>query len=536
MAKRVTLLAAVTFLVAAGLLPLAAMLVKSAWVQGHFSLAAYRGLLTSRREWTLMANSLTLAMATTCLATLVGVPLGILLGKTNLPFRRFFTVLFTVPLLIPPYMTAIAWFFVMGRRGLLSRLFGSAAGGIASAWLFSLPGCAWILFTTFLPVVLLLTLIYIRTVEPRLEEAGRLAAGWPRVLAKITLPLILPGILLASMLVFLLTLGEYGVPSFLRVRVFPVESLTQFAAFYNFGAATAAALPLLAITAAALASERFFLRKKTILSRPVPGTLFVHEIDLGNARPWITLCVGISCLVIVVLPLIVLIFQSLPGDAYREAITRAGGSIRRSVAYAAVGATLLTVLGFLLGTLVHTRAFRFWRAVDSLALFLFATSGTVIGIGLIALWNRPSTNFVYGTAAIIVLGTLARYSAIPHRMTVATLARIPGNMEEAARVAGAGWFRRLFLIVIPLAKRGLLGAWLVAYIFCLRDTGITLVVYPPGHDTLPVRIFTLMANGSPQLIAALCVITIFITLTPLGLGGAAYRWWGKRASPVGDGA
>ena len=70
-------------------------------------------------------------------------------------------------------------------------------------------------------------------------------------------------------------------------------------------------------------------------------------------------------------------------------------------------------------------------------------------------------------------------------------------------------------IVLPLAKSGLITAWIIAYVFCLRDVSITMVVYPPGSDTLPVRIMTLMANGAPSLIAALCVILIAMTLLPV---------------------
>jgi iron(III) transport system permease protein len=69
--------------------------------------------------------------------------------------------------------------------------------------------------------------------------------------------------------------------------------------------------------------------------------------------------------------------------------------------------------------------------------------------------------------------------------------------------------------VVPLAHRGLLAAWLIGYVFALRDVAISIVVYPPGADTLPVRILTLMANGAPSLIAALCVILIVVTLLPL---------------------
>ena len=83
-------------------------------------------------------------------------------------------------------------------------------------------------------------------------------------------------------------------------------------------------------------------------------------------------------------------------------------------------------------------------------------------------------------------------------------------------------------IVAPLAARGLIAVWIVSYVFCLRDLGISMVVYPPGSDTLPVRILTLMANGAPTLIAALCVILVAITLLPL----AAAALWLRRKSAL----
>ena len=533
MSKRLTLLGAVFVLFLAGLVPLLAMVGKSLWAEGNIGLRAYGKLLHTRREWVLILHSLTLSTATPFLTTLVGVPLGILFGKTDLIFRRGFTLLFSLPLLIPPYITAVAWFLLLGRDGVVSHLFGYGVGETASVWLFSGVGCVGVLFTSFLPISLLLTLVFLKTVDPRLEEAARLSAGWPRVLRKITLPLILPGILLAATLVFLLALGEFGVPSYLRYPVFPVECLTQFSAFYNFGGATAAAMPLLILTGIVLVCERVFIREKTISLRPHPGKTVREVIKLGMLRGWMTGAVAVLCGLMVVLPFAVLIGSSLSGPAFMEALRKAGDSIRRSVTYAAAGATALTILGFLLGYLVHDRSFRFWRVVDSTAFFLFAISGTVLGIGLIALWNRPITSVIYGSSIVILIGYVGRYTVIPLRMTVATLATVPPSMEEAAQVSGASWIRRFVFIVAPLAKRGLMGAWLVGYIFCLRDTGISMVVYPPGHETLPIRIFTLMANGSMKLIAALCVIMVLLAVLPLGIGGLLLK--GRRESHRGKG-
>jgi iron(III) transport system permease protein len=110
-------------------------------------------------------------------------------------------------------------------------------------------------------------------------------------------------------------------------------------------------------------------------------------------------------------------------------------------------------------------------------------------------------------------------------MITAILQRIPPSLEQAAQLCGASWFMTLRCIVVPLVKRGLITMWVIAYIFCLRDIGITLVVYPPGSDTLPVRILTLMANGAPSLIAALCIILIMVTLLPLCVAAL----WQRRA-------
>ncbi len=517
MVRRIILTAAATLLLVIGLLPLLSILAKSVVADGRLDLTYYQEFLSATRQWTLMGNSLALAFLVSSLTTLFGVPLGILLGKTDLPFRRFLTILFIIPLLIPPYIMAVSWFDLLGREGLLAGLLGSQITKVTSTYLFGLPGCVTILFTIYLPIPMLLTMAFLRTINPRLEEAARLVSTWPGVIRGITLPLILPGIVLSAMLVFILSLGEFSVPAFLRYDVFPVESFTQFSAFYNFRAATAAAMPLAAFALLLLMAEGIFLREKTYRLAPFPGSRGLPMIEMGRLGKWLSLGAAASCLVLVVMPLAVLVIQSGGMQIYIEALYRAKDSLARSLVYAFAGASLLTILGFFTGYLVKTRALRWWRSVDSLTLFLFALPGTVMGIGLISLWNTPWTNFIYGTPAIIVLGYLAKYTAITNRITVTQLAQMPGSMEEAAQVAGAGWLRRISLIVVPLARRGLLISWLVGYIFCLRDTGITMLVYPAGHDTLPVRIFTLMANGSPQLIAALCVVMLTATLIPAGI-------------------
>jgi iron(III) transport system permease protein len=519
MQKRLTLAAAALTLVGVGLLPVLTMVASSFFVSGEFSLRAYEALFASSKQLlALMRNSLALSLSVAVVATLVGVPLGVLFAKTDLPLRRSLAVLLTLPLLAPPYVIAVAWFGLLGSHGWIGRLLPPAAAEFVSSAFFSVYGGVWTLMIAFMPIVMLLTIAYIGTVNPRLEQAGLLMSGWPKVLWRITLPLIAPAILFANVLVFLLTLGEVGVPTFLRYPVYPVEVLTQFAAFYDFSAATVAAIPLLIITAAILALEVYFLHASVLELSAASIGAQSEPIALGWRRYPLFAVVLAWAFVTVAAPLAVLVGQSARADVLAEALSRASDSLLRSVVLAAIGATLLTVLGFFCGYLVQSRAFHIWRSVDALALLLFTLPGTVIGIGLISLWNRPSTNLIYATPAIIVLGYLAQYALLPLRMTAAILQRIPPSLEGAAQICGASWFMTLREIVAPLAKRGLAAIWIIAYVFCLRDLGITMVVYPPGSDTLPVRILTLMANGAPSLISALCLILIAITVLPLFIG------------------
>ncbi len=517
MGRRTFLAMIAALVLVIGLLPVATMLVKSVLSDGRLSLIAYDNLLTSARQWTLLGHSMILATSVTLLTMAVGVPLGVILGKSDLPGRQFLTVLFVVPLLIPPYIMAVSWSDLLGRTSLLGHWVTPVFMTGAADLLFGLPGCVFILFVIFLPLPMLLTMILLRTINPRLEEAGRLAGGWGRVLREITLPMIRPGLLLAGMLVFLLSCGEFSVPNYLRYDVFPVECFTQFSAFYNFQAATAAAIPLAVITGLLLLLEGAFLREKTYQLHPAVGAEHSPLLELGRWRVWILGGVLALALTLVVAPLGVLVLEAGGPAIYAEALRQAGDSLLRSIGYATVGATLLSLLGFFTGYLIHTKALVCWRFIDSVTIFLFALPGTVIGIGLISLWNTRWTNIIYSTPLIIIFGYVAKYTALTSRISVAQLAKIPPSMNEAARMAGAGWARRMAFITVPMVRRGLVAGWLVGYIFSLRDTGITMLVYPPGHETLPVRIFTLMANGSPPLIAAVCVIMIIATILPPGL-------------------
>jgi iron(III) transport system permease protein len=378
-----------------------------------------------------------------------------------------------------------------------------------------------------MPIAMLLTITFLRTVNPQLEGAGRQVSGWSSVLFRITLPLVLPAIAFAPVLIFLLSLGEIGVPMYLRFAVYPTEILTQFAAFYDFRTATVAAVPLLVATLGILGLQAGLHQRVLELGRRTPSKEAV-QISLGPWRfPLLALVLAFA-IVVVASPFGALLAQSWSLATYQVALTRAGDSVVRSLAFGAAGATVLAVLGFFWGYLTERRTLSFWWTNEWLAFLLLALPGSIIGIGLISVWNTAATNFIYSSPVILVLGYLTQYAILPMRVVSASLAAVPRSLEEAAWLSGAGWFITLRRIVAPLASRGLLAAWLISYVFSLRDVAMSIVVYPPGYDTLPIRILTLMANGAPSLIAALCIILIAITIVPLGAAGLWFKFGANR--------
>jgi iron(III) transport system permease protein len=125
--------------------------------------------------------------------------------------------------------------------------------------------------------------------------------------------------------------------------------------------------------------------------------------------------------------------------------------------------------------------------------------------------------------------TLLSHAALSTRTILAGFSQQSPSLEEAAEIAGARWFNRVGKILVPLQWRAILASWVVTFLFCLRDVSIPLLLAPPGRDTLTARTMTLMANGSPELIAALCLLSIVLTLVPLVVLGAASGFWSKAA-------
>src|SRR4030095_8365992 len=235
--------AAMAMLAAICVAPLVVLLAAPAWV-GRWD--AYRSAILDARHIGLLVNSLRIASGVADVATAIGAVLGVLIARAPIRARNAVRLGLAVPALIPTYALALSWIFATGAEGLVTRLLGL---GAVAPLTYSPIGAIIVLAIALYPVPMLATEAAVRRIESRLEEAALLVAPVPRVLTRITLPLLSPSVASSGLLTFVLALSDYAVPNLLRQRVFTTEVFTAFAALYDVSRATALALPLLAAAA-----------------------------------------------------------------------------------------------------------------------------------------------------------------------------------------------------------------------------------------------------------------------------------------------
>lgn len=470
-----------------------------------------RGLevFASSRPWALLANSLGLSGAVVAGTLMVGVPMGILLARTEVVGRRLLLLAHAFPMFLPPFLLALGWFYLFGRQGFLG-------GETSSGLLFHPLGHVVVLTLAFTPVVTALVALGLWNLDPSIEEAARIVARTGRVALGILLPAAWPSIALAGIVVFALAFSELGVPMFLRVDVYPAAVFSRLGGIdYNPGEALLLALPLLPVAVAMVGAERWLFRTRRL---DVLGLRYRSKepLPLGAWRSLLSAaCWAVT--VLSLLPIASLVVRAGAGGGFGEMGRWVGGSVFNSLSGSALAATAIVGIGIVLG---HGRArgLSGCRFLDLVGLLAFVVPAVLLGVGLIALWNRPGTQFLYGGIAIIVVGYVARYGIIGIRTMAVAVAQSPRSLEDAAASAGAGFAQRLVSIVVPLHRRVLGAAWLLAAVFCLRDLETAVLYYPPGLEPLTVQIFTLEANGPEAVVAGLAVVQVAITGSVLAAG------------------
>jgi len=460
-----------------------------------------------------VATVFALAGSTMALCLLIAVPLAWLVERSDLPGRSLVRWLAPLPLALPPYIEALAYQALLAPGGILADWFHLPAR-VSGALIYGPVGAAMVLSLCLYPYVYLMAAGALTRSNPTLEEAAR-AAGldrW-RTAIVVTLPLLRPAILSGALLVFLYVWADFGVVSLLRVRTLTTVIYGYVRGTLEWGTPAALSVALALIAGSLLALQMWLLGRAEytqigVGSRPAP------VVRLGRWRyvavVFVVCVLGLSLAV----PLAVLLGRAgrLDAPALTDVMAREWPAFLNSVGVATVAACLITGLAICAA----------WRSAPSgrlswlpmLFQIGYATPGTVLGLGMVGFfqWTLP---WIYSHPAVLVLGYLSLFLTPAFQAVRAAFTQISPTLEEAARGLGRSPLRTFLEITMPLTRPGLLAAWTLVFVLCMRELAATLILRPAGFDTLPVRIWIhTMDTGPEPAAAALALVLVALIALP----------------------
>jgi iron(III) transport system permease protein len=504
--------------------PLVWLGIEAIWIDGQLDFSPFQQLLLTPSQRTLLQNSLLLASGATLVALVLGIPFAFLCQKTDMWGRSFFALAYLIPLLIPPYMQAIVWGQLLAKNGAVNTFFITTLGfSEAPLNAYSLLGGIFVLGMAYFPFVTLLTISGLKNIDSRYEEAALLQSSSFRTITRITLPLAMPHILSGAIFVFIFSIIDFGVPDILRIKVFPIEIFIEFSALYNERAAVVLGLPLLVITMVLISLQVWSMRGRSYIN----FTSGYHDgHHLGRAAQGLAIA---FCLIVIGLSVIVPVGALLkiagPFSTYQNAFTSSQGQIGFSLLVAAGSALLMTILAFVIAHSMLKSSPKIRLVLEYLTQLPFAIAPILLGIGLIKVWNRPMTDWLYGGVLMIVLGYIAHFIPFTIRAVYASLQQMNPRLEEIAWLATTNKFRIIAKITLPLVKNGLITGFFISFILAMGDLGVTLLIMPPGMETIPIKIYNFMHYGAEAMVAALCIILLVLQLLfSLGLLGIS-KWF-----------
>ncbi|MEH8708219.1 ABC transporter permease [Klebsiella quasipneumoniae] len=534
-------LAALTLLVA---LPLLFILLQA--IFPHFSAGslhdAFGGvspLLADPQLMSMLGGTLWIAGGVALASVLIGLPLGILRGMFSLPLPRLWDLLFLIPFLTPPYISALSWMLALQRQGYLQQLTGWQLNDL----LFSRSGIVLVMTFNIFPVVYFAVSRSLLASGQRLAMVARVhgASAW-RAFWHVTLPMLSPALAAGMLLAFTLAIEEFGVPSALGSRagvVMLTVGIEKKLADWPVDLTGAALLSLLLMTVALFA---WWLQTRLVGEKEVTSVTGKPGENRGTSLGWMTLPAllamaavgGLAVGVPAASMMLTSLMGTLSGGVSLENVTLrhfaalfdqqgdALSALGVSLSLALGSALIVGALGLLAAWLVMVQKIKGRGMVDALSLMPAALPGVVVGVGLILLWNQPFwPRSPYNTLWMLLLSYCCLLLPWPVRYVGSALRQLGPNLEPAARVHGASPLQALRLIVLPLVFPALLAAMLMVFAVASRELVTSLLLAPAGTQTVAVFIWRQFEQGSVgqgMAMASLTLLTgLLLMLTALAL-------------------
>ncbi len=504
-----------------------------------FTLQPLFEAMSSRSVLLALWNSLESSFLSACLATIVGTALALVIGLTNVRFKALFVFFLLLPMMIPPHVTAIAWIQALGPASPVLQWLGIAPEVGSTHPIYSREGIVALLTIQHAPLVFLVVRAALRAFPRELSDAARsCGASTLTMLGRIIVPLLAPTLLASFALAFIAAMGNFGVTALIgvpaRYTTLPVLIWRRLASFGpdvlpNVAVLSAVlALAVIMLLVAQLAIQR---RMQLALIGPPQPPL---AINLGRSRLAIELSVLAFIIATLVLPSVSLFatalvptygvqlsFDTLTFDNYAEILWKQAATARaffNSLLLAGAASLVIAIVSTLAGYYLAV-ARPGPRQIAAMgagqAEIAYAIPGLVISIAFILAFIQPIPLIgvsLYGTVWIILCAYIAAFLAVGLKPTAAAYVQLDQSLDDAARTNGAGFFKRLARIYVPLIAPAAASGAVLVFLTAYNEVTVSALLWSTGSETIGTVIFNYEDGGYTTLAAAMSSITVAATI------------------------
>jgi len=492
---------------------------------GRFSLQVFVDLMSKRYNVQPLIHSLTLGVAVSILGTLIGFIFAYAITRVNIPWKRFFTVTATFPIIAPPFMMSLSAILLFGKQGFVSKMI---LREIIQFKIYGFWGLLVVETLTYFSTAYLTLYGVLQAIDPALEDAALdLGASKGKIFRSITLPLATPGIASAILLIFSQSLADFGNPMILagNYTILATQAYLTIVGMYNMKGGAALAILLLIPSLIAFCVQKYWVSRKsyvTVTGKPSAARI---KVDRSLTKYSIFgLCLLLASVIFLFYGMILFgsvvklwgANHSLTWNNYIHVFTIGWEYIKDTLLLSSIATPISGVLAMIIAFLVVRKNFPGKRLMELVSLLTFAVPGTVVGIGYILAFNQRPL-LLTGTAAIIVLLFIFRDIAVGVQTGIAELQQIDPSIEEASTDLGADssiTFRR---ITLPLITPAFYSGLAFTFVKCMTAISAVIFVVSGKWNLITIAILGSVENSDLSQAAAFSVVIIIFILLALWL-------------------
>ncbi|QKS70185.1 iron ABC transporter permease [Paenalkalicoccus suaedae] len=463
----------------------------------------------------LLWNTVSLTVAVTAFAIVIGVSLAWIVTRTDLPGRKWWQWMLALPLVIPPYVGAVTYIIVFGPSGFLARAWRES-DMITMSFpinIYSFWGVFFVLTMFTYPYVFLIASASLRKMNRNFEEVAR-SQGMTtsQIFWKVNLPLLRPAIGAGAILISLYVLSDFGAIAMMRYVTFTAAIYFQRASF-DIPSATVLSLVLIVITIIVLWIEAYTRRKNKFYQ--TSNTFREPQIlSLGKWKPLAIIFVSSVFFMAVILPIAVLVYWTVIGAGMGAIDSSFFEFAWNSIQVSGLAALLCMVLAVPVIYLKSRHPSMISTGIDKLSYTGYALPGVIVALGLVFIFNNH-VPLLYNTFYMIAIAFVVRFLPQAMQAGEASLSLVSPRMDEAARSLGYPAWKVMLKVTLPSILPGILAGGALVFVSSIKELPATLMLRPPGFDTLAVRVYYNASEAIYHQAAPGALLIVLVSIIPL---------------------